>query len=89
MTFYDKKDFPHPPKLPMASENFPKIRLFYTQVCVYIYIHTHTHIQSTYEQRSPTKGWNNLENRTVVDWIHVYPSISYGETYSSCDNIST
>lgn len=50
---------------------------------------THTHIQSTYEQRSPTKGWNNLENRIVVDWIHVYPSISYGETYSLCDNINT
>ena len=34
------------------------------------------------------KSWSNLENRIVVDWIHVYTSISYGEIYSSCDNIS-
>ena len=66
MTFYDKKNFPHSPKLSMASENFPKIRLFHKQyiqiyiptyiyICIHTHTHTHTHIQSTNEQRSPKK----------------------------------
>ena len=48
MTFYNKKYFPHSPKLSMASENFPKIRLFHKQyiqiyILAYIYVYTHTH----------------------------------------------
>ena len=60
-------------------------------ICIHTHTHTHTHTHIYKVQMNKEalkKSWSNLENRIVVDWIHVYTSVSYGEIYSSCDNIS-